>query len=292
MYYACEKADDWMALADKKNKRYRGTEYDAYEDALTKRSFNFHRFFTWFKGQENIVRQAPEHRHLDYVKEAIYRMLNDDEIEGKFYDLQTYYVHLPEEGELEIRKRGELTPIKVSQMSSGEKSLFALVSDLARRMCILNPHKPNPLESNGIVLIDEIDLHLHPRWQRKVLPRLQEIFPNVQFLATTHSPMVLQNMDPSRSCAYVLKSNATVQRLQYFAGWDIRDLLYKHYGVKARPSKVQKRIDEMLELIEQGESDTLEKARHILKELKEQLGSEDPAIIDAQNSLELLAEML
>jgi predicted ATP-binding protein involved in virulence len=292
VYYACEKADDWMTLTDKKNKRHRSTEYDAYEDALTKRSFNFQRFFSWFKGQENLVRQDPDHKHLDFVKEAIYRMLNDDETEGKFYDLHTNYVNLPEEGELEIRKRGELPPIKVSQMSSGEKSLFALVSDLVRRMCILNPHSPNPLESSGIVLIDEIDLHLHPRWQRKVLPRLQEIFPNVQFVATTHSPMVLQNMDPSRSCAYVLKSNATVQRLQYFAGWDIRDLLYKHYGVKARPNKVQEEIDEMLVLIEQGDSDTLEKARLILKDLKEKLGTEDPAIIDAQNSLELLAEIL
>ena len=76
-------------------------------------------------------------------------------------------------------------------MSDGEKCTIALFGDLARRMALANPERENPLEGTGVVLIDELDLHMHTSWQRKVLGVLKETFPNIQFIITTHSPQIL-----------------------------------------------------------------------------------------------------
>jgi len=74
-------------------------------------------------------------------------------------------------------------------VSQGEKSLMALVGDIARRLAMMNPGLENPLHGEGIVLIDEIDLHLHPQWQRGIIQRLRDTFPKCQFLLATHSPI-------------------------------------------------------------------------------------------------------
>jgi predicted ATP-binding protein involved in virulence len=93
-----------------------------------------------------------------------------------------------------IDKNGET--LNVLQLSQGEKSFMALIGDIARRLVLLNPVMESPLEGCGVVLIDEIDLHLHPKWQQKVLPGLVNTFPNIQFIVTTHSPPSL-NHGPS-----------------------------------------------------------------------------------------------
>jgi predicted ATP-binding protein involved in virulence len=84
--------------------------------------------------------------------------------------------HSTEGRHLKVDRNGII--INPSQLSQGEKSLLALVGDLARRMILLNPSRTNPFEGNGIVLIDEIDLHLHPDWQQKVIRKLTTTFSN------------------------------------------------------------------------------------------------------------------
>ncbi|MDR2757181.1 MAG: AAA family ATPase [Planctomycetaceae bacterium] len=81
--------------------------------------------------------------------------------------------------------------LELSQLSDGEKNLIALTGDLAQRLSIANPTLENPLEGEGVILIDEIDLHLHPQWQRMILPKLTATFPNCQFIVSTHSPQIL-----------------------------------------------------------------------------------------------------
>ena len=76
-------------------------------------------------------------------------------------------------------------------MSEGYKIVIATVADLAARMAEANPEMPNPLDARGIVLIDEVDLHLHPKWQRTILKDLNRVFPNVQFIVSTHSPIIV-----------------------------------------------------------------------------------------------------
>lgn len=83
--------------------------------------------------------------------------------------------------------------IDIAQMSDGERALFAMVIDLCRRLVLANPALPDPLQGAGVVLIDEIELHLHPTWQREILEKLRTTFPRVQFILTTHSPFIIQS---------------------------------------------------------------------------------------------------
>ncbi|MEL5349750.1 AAA family ATPase [Serratia nevei] len=85
--------------------------------------------------------------------------------------------------------------VTIDQLSDGQRVFLSLVADLARRMVMLNPLLENPLEGRGIVLIDEIELHLHPRWQQEVILNLRSSFPNIQFIITTHSPVVLSTIE-------------------------------------------------------------------------------------------------
>jgi len=85
--------------------------------------------------------------------------------------------------------------VNISQLSQGQKNLVALTGDLARRLVVLNPDADNALEEHGVVIIDEVELHLHPKWQQEVLLGLQHTFPNIQFIVTTHSPQVLSTVD-------------------------------------------------------------------------------------------------
>jgi len=82
--------------------------------------------------------------------------------------------------------------VPIASLGLGYQSTMAWVVDLAARMLAAYPHSDNPLHEPGVVLIDEIDLHLHPKWQRTLLHELTARFPNVQFVATAHSPLIVQ----------------------------------------------------------------------------------------------------
>jgi predicted ATP-binding protein involved in virulence len=92
-------------------------------------------------------------------------------------------------------RKGEHS-LGLGQLSDGERSFLAVIGDLVRRLSLANPKLKNPLLGAGVVLIDELELHLHPRWQREVRDKLRRTFPNIQFIATTHSPFVIQSLKP------------------------------------------------------------------------------------------------
>lgn len=104
-----------------------------------------------------------------------------------------------------IRVINDGNDVSIEQISDGQRVFLGLVADLARRMVMLNPVLKNPLEGQGIVLIDEIELHLHPRWQQVVVPSLRTVFPNIQFIITTHSPIVLSTTH--RECIREFREN-------------------------------------------------------------------------------------
>ena len=84
------------------------------------------------------------------------------------------------------------TRLDIMQLSDGYKTMLSLVIDLASRMALANPHLADPLAANAVVMIDEIDLHLHPEWQRRVVGDLLRVFPNTQFILTSHSPYIIE----------------------------------------------------------------------------------------------------
>jgi len=112
-------------------------------------------------------------------------------------------VFLHEFGEVEVEdepfrltiRKGHAR-LSLPQLSDGERSFLAVLGDLVRRLALANPELDDPLQGYGVVLIDELELHLHPRWQREVVEKLRETFPNIQFIATTHSPFVIQSLRP------------------------------------------------------------------------------------------------
>lgn len=107
-----------------------------------------------------------------------------------------------------------------------------LFGDLARRMALANPSMPNPLEGEGVVLIDEIDLHMHPSWQRKVMGVLKKTFPNIQFIVTTHSPQVLGELNEDYNIFVLYHQDKCIVGRKYdsFIGWDSNVLLEEVMG--------------------------------------------------------------
>jgi predicted ATP-binding protein involved in virulence len=106
-----------------------------------------------------------------------------------------------------IRRR--IGSLNLEQLSDGEQRLFSLFVDIARQLSLLNPN--NEIGSGqAMVLIDEIDVHLHPKWQRKIVPALEDLFRNCQFIATSHSPFVIQAVD--RKKIIIADSNRRLAR--------------------------------------------------------------------------------
>jgi len=177
----------------------------------------------------------------------------------------------------------------INQLSDGEKCLLAMIGDLAKRLVIANPSLTNPLEGKGIVLIDEIELHLHPQWQREIIPKLQTIFPYCQFIITTHSPQVLSNVN--RENIFILEDFKIIKNTPYSYGRDSNSILYDLMNVPKRPEHTQKIIDQMFDLIEKEDENSIKKAKDLLTQLAEKLGEQDTEIIRAKSHLEFMEEL-
>ncbi|MDE6480486.1 MAG: AAA family ATPase [Muribaculaceae bacterium] len=163
------------------------TQLDAYRNALSGGQ-SFSDFFNWFRLAEDYENEQYKSNpnFKDHGLESVRRCMA---------------VMLPEYTDLRVRRRplaltmkkGNET-LKLNQLSDGEKCYISLVCDIARRLAIANPSS-DPLRGDGIVLIDEIDLHLHPQWQQSIVSRLVKTFPNCQFFITSHSPIVASDVN-------------------------------------------------------------------------------------------------
>jgi hypothetical protein len=98
----------------------------------------------------------------------------------------------PGTGKARLFARSEDGLVPVSELGLGYQSVLAWVVDLAARLFAAFPSSPDPLAEPCVVLVDEIDIHLHPRWQRTLLDEISDIFPNAQFIVTAHSPLIVQ----------------------------------------------------------------------------------------------------
>jgi predicted ATP-binding protein involved in virulence len=202
--------------------------YQAYKEALVPERFNFEEFFEWF----NALSEESAHK-IDLVKDSILEVLNADQEPGE----KVYSYLRIEKGTLKLDKKIQQNSvpisIEISQLSAGEKNLFALIGDLVKRAIQLNPilfeldydqeigTYENPLHyTYGVVLIDEIDLHLHPKWQRQIVPKLRQLFPEVQFVVTTHSPFVLQSVEKGK-----IISLPDLDKWNGLSGWEIYEII-------------------------------------------------------------------
>ncbi len=218
--------------------------------------------------QEN--KSTREQRHeLQVVINAIEQFLPE------YHNLRITRIPRPK---ILIDKNGET--FDLNQLSDGEKNLLVLVGDIARRFAIGNAQADNPLAGEGIILIDEIDLHLHPNWQRLVVPKLLEVFPNCQFLISTHSPQVITHVKPEN--VFLLEQTNTGE-LQYTKaeetyGMSLNRVVELVMNDESRPNSVQHDLDTLFELIER---EKFSRAKQLVASLKKDMQS-DPEILRAE----------
>ena len=173
--------------------------------------------------------------------------------------------------------------VKVTHLSDGYKVMLALVMDLARRMAVIGKNSPTPpLEAPGIVLIDEIELHLHPAWQQTVLPSLMEIFPNIQFIVSTHSPQIVTSVKPEN---VVILQDGMVKDVEISTyGAETSPVLQDIFGVSLRPpNNATEALGKYLGLIDAGNG-TSNKALE-LREKLESLMPGDPILAVADRMI-------
>jgi energy-coupling factor transporter ATP-binding protein EcfA2 len=143
---------------------------------------------------------------LSSVLEAIAALLPDDELKSSNIDIKGPKVPGRKESETGVQITIDGTVIPLRDLSIGYQTMLAWTVDLAWRLYEWYPLEDNPMGMPAVVLIDEVDLHLHPRWQRKLRGHLTKYFPGVQFIATTHSPITAQEALASGAGLCVVRS--------------------------------------------------------------------------------------
>jgi predicted ATP-binding protein involved in virulence len=240
---------------------------------------DFKEFTVWFHSLEDLENETRLSINKDYrdnqleaTREAIYSLLGNG-----FSDLRMKRAV----GKLTIHKNSQ--EIELDWLSDGEKGLMALAGDLAWHLAITYPHSVNPLHEAGLVLIDEIELHLHPEWQRIIIQRLTQTFPGCQFIVTTHSPQVLSNVQPE--CIHILAiedDNVVVKRPERSYGRDSNRILEDIMGVSKRPPEIEARILELFRIIHDGE---LDRAKELIQDLATEIGIDEPELIRAASTI-------
>ena len=180
---------------------------------------------------------------------------------------------------------GRILPLTL--LSDGQRGLMALAADIAWRAVQLNLAwgREAPKKVEGVVLIDEIDLHLHPRWQRSAVRNLITAFPRLQFVITTHSPQVLGEAQPE--WVRVLREDGGVDTVAHVYGKDSNSVLRDVMGAEARAPEVQEKILALGRLLAERR---IEEAEVALRALEDTLGADDGALAAPRWELRLLGQ--
>lgn len=193
--------------------------------------------------------------------------LDMNEIEVLYFDTNNVHVRIP-----------------ISQLSDGYKCTISLIADIAYRMAILNPQLLDKvlLETEGIVLIDEIDLHLHPVWQKRILKDLLEIFPKVQFIVSTHAPEVINSV--KSDSVVILKNNGILPVADETYGKDANTILREVMEVAARPDDVKILFEQFYDLLDKCDWG---QAGAVIEKLESIVGNNDAEVNACRVRLEL-----
>lgn len=248
-------------------KRRRGfkkafSRFDALSGALDASS-SFRSALEWFNGMEELERREKVRRgdfeftldDLDVVRKAICDLLPPGH-QNPRVEMRPMRFVIDQVAENGIRRT-----LRLGQLSDGYKIMLAMAMDMSRRMVEANPSSngKNPLHSESIVLIDEVDLHLHPGWQQTILTDLRSTFPNTQFIVTTHSPQVLTTV-PARCLRRISFENgeASIESgFKFLEGARADYVLEELLGVAPRPEhlEITQKLNAYRELVQQDKWD-------------------------------------
>lgn len=264
------------------DKEHQTDQLKTYVSAISKK-VDYTDFFTWYRNQEDLeneIRLDVNPNYIDYRLQTIRNAVT---------------LFLPKLSNLKVKRSTpiRMTTIKedveltINQLSSGEKNLFVMIADVARRLAIANPDpSKNALEGEGIILIDEIELHLHPQWQRDIIPRLTSTFLNCQFIITTHSPQVLSNV--KKENVFIVEDFQVYPADAHTFGRDSNSILSELMGVSERPLEIQNKLTECLYKIDDGQID---EAKIMLRELSDLIGQNDSEIVKANTLISFLSKV-
>ncbi|MCR4538066.1 AAA family ATPase [Pseudomonas sp. 18.1.10] len=250
-----------------------------FEGVLGRGGADFKKFFSWFRNQEDLEnetsRDQPGYRapELSAVRRAI-------EAFTGFTD-----VRVRRTPSLRMTVLKGNIELNVLQLSDGEKCLLAMVGDLARRLTLLNRYLSDPLEGESVVLIDELDLHLHPGWQRTVVANLEKTFPNCQFIITTHSPQILGEL-PAESII-LLKDGQYLGHPERSLGLRSGEVIEELMGGYAQNQAVSQQLRKIYRDLD---DDNLESAQANLVQLRERVGK-IPDVLEAQANIDSLRSL-
>jgi predicted ATP-binding protein involved in virulence len=261
------------------NPKLKFDQFSAYHNSFLS-SVDFKSFFEWYRRQEEIENE---------------KNISESGLELKYEDPKlkavrnAIYHFLPGFSNLKIMRKGKMKMVitkgsqrlEVSQLSNGEKCTLAMIGDLARRLSLANPGLENPLEGAGIVLIDEIELHLHPAGQRDIVNQLQTTFPNIQFIISTHSPQVLGEIQ-SAQIFFVTESkngdDIRVKKVQSLFGKDSNLILEEFMGAAEKNEEIKEQQLKLYRLLMESR---LSEAKKLMDHLTGILGSDDPSLVKA-----------
>lgn len=175
----------------------------------------------------------------------------------------------------------------LSELSQGEKSVISLVGDLARRMLILNPHKENPLDTPAIVIIDELELHLHPQWQENIISKLEHTFKNTKFILTTHTPTIVSSVKNEN--LYLIKNNRVIagKSLDFGTyGSEYSHIYTLLYNINSRSNnEISEKLERYLTLINEDQY-TSEEAISLRRQLEKNFKNSEPILEKAKLIIE------
>ena len=244
----------------------------AYADALSPRPWQVRQFAEWMRAQATLATELPVAvRHLEVLQASATRFLPN------YRNIR----HTEDASRVLIDYNG--TTLDVSQLSDGERGVLAMVLDLARRLSQANPDLDDPLqEGEAVVLIDELDLHLHPSWQRQIVHKLQEVFPRCQFIATTHSPQVIGEVEHDR---IQIIANGQVYSPTHSFGIDSSRVLEEIMEADPRTQEVMALLSQISQEIGKQRFDD---ARSTLEKLVSRLGENDPEVTRLRTLLDFM----
>lgn len=240
----------------------RGGVSDALAKALEPRRLYLPEFAEWWLTREALAGEGLDSARiqLEALSEAVGSFLDS------YGNLRAVREPKPS---LQVDKAG--ITLDVSKLSDGERSVLALVLDLTRRLSQANEGLDDPArQGKAVVLIDELDMHLHPSWQRTIVSRLERTFPNCQFIATSHSPQIIGEMSPDN--ILTIGQSGEVSRPSQAFGMDTNWVLQVIMDVDERDPGVKRRIATCFGMIQRGDLDGAERE---INELRQEIGSSE-----------------
>ncbi|MEO0043857.1 MAG: hypothetical protein RL329_3305 [Bacteroidota bacterium] len=259
------------------------TTFACYNNAFSTHDMTFEDFQTWFRleeDQENDnIRRFQDFKYTNYKLDIIRNCINVffkhlNEKSAIFTDLRVQRIGA--KSKLIIQK--EAVEFELDQLSDGERMLLLCVGDIARRLTLAqNVPTLDALSGEGIVLIDEIEMHLHPQWQRTVLSALNQTFPNIQFIVSSHSTQILSQVQ--RESIRILDNGTILMPSSNPIGRDANAILEEIQQVSKRPKAIETLLEAYFTMIHKND---FAKANDLKNNLLNYLDMEDPIFAKAE----------